>query len=511
MKKVLLIVVFTFMIILSGIFIWLRYGIDQEQIQDMLSNALGPDYNVEIASARVLPLQRAVAIGQISISLSGDNHTIFQTDTLHISGVSPSLYFRKKVILSKIKMDTFTIDLDSSPASDNYKSNNQTSFRELEIESLDLTNGTIIVNKDGSESNRINELNLNAGLLIEFMNKSDSVEYLKYNIVVDSLGFLFSEDRNRLSLSGLHFEHRDSLLMLSSMKLIAVGGYSQFMSSLEFEANMFDMEIANFTASGVDPSAYHNQNTIKARLLDFDSFHIHVAKNKQLSDRPGKKAPTLLNKSIQNLPFAVQLDSLHFRNTNIQYSEQDEKGTRPGTISFMNSTIQIRHVNSLSSAPANLNAVTYLQNHSELNTELNFTLNDGPFHMTGTGNLQPFDLTELNSIFMDLSGMEIISGFAHELDFNFEMVDDTSSGNMHLLYENLQMEIVDRDDYHVNFVSSLKSYVANKAVVRSENLADSTDEGRAGEIDHIRDPESSFFKYLWQTLRSGIYDILLRT
>ncbi|WP_372906038.1 hypothetical protein [Rhodohalobacter sp.] len=511
MKKAFIFTLITLVIILSGVFVWLRYGVDQEHIQDMLADTLGPAYIVEINTARVFPLKQAVSIGQISISSTGDNHTIFQSDTLHISGISPNLIFRKSINFSKVRMDSFTIDWNISPSSVDDESSSKSSFREFEIESLDLTNGTIIVGKNGRESNRINALNLNAGLSIEFVAESDSVESLQYNVAVDSLGFLFSEDRNRLSLSGLHFNHKDSLLTLSSMKLIPVGGYSQFTTSLEFEANMFEMEIANFTASGVDPSAYHNQNIIKARLLDFDAFHIHIAKNKQLHDNPNKKAPTLLNKSIQNLPFAVQLDSLLFRNTNIQYSEQDEKGTRPGTISFMNSTIQVSDVNSLSSEPAHLNAVTYLQNHSELNTELNFTLNDGPFHMTGAGNLQPFDLKELNSIFMDLSGMEIVSGFAHELDFNFEMVDDTSSGNMHLLYENLKMEIVDRDDYHVNFANSIKSYVANKAVVRSENLADSTHQGRAGEIDHIRDPESSFFKYLWQTLRSGIYDILLRS
>ncbi len=511
MKKTLIITVLTLMIILSGVFVWLRYGVDQEHVQDMLADALGPAYLVEINTARVFPLQRAVSIGQMSISSTGNNHTMFQADTLHISGINPSLIFRNTINFSKVRMDSFTIDWDNSPASGDDGPSSKSSFREFEIESLDLTNGSVIVSKDGRESKRINALNLNADLSIEFMAESDSVKSLQYNVAVDSLGFLFSEDRNRLSLSGLHFENRDSLLTLSSMKMIPVGGYSQFMNSLVFEANMFEMEMANFTASGVDPSAYHNQSIIKARLLDFDSFNIHISKNKQLPVNPNKKAPTLLNKSIQNLPIAVQLDSLLFRNTNIQYSEQDEKGTRPGTISFMNSTIQVSDVNSLSPTPAHLNAVTYLQNHSELNTELNFTLNDGPFHMTGAGNLQPFDLTELNSIFMDLSGMEIVSGFAYELDFNFEMLDDTSSGNMHLLYENLQMGIIDRDDYHVNFANSIKSYLANKAVVRSENVADSTHVGREGKIDHIRDPESSFFKYLWQTLRSGIYDILLRS
>ena len=510
MKRALFNIVITVMIILSGLLLWLRYGVDQEHIQSILANALGPDYNVEINSARLLPLQRAVSIGQMEISTSHDGQTIFRTDTLHISGISPRLIFRKNIILSEVKMDMFMVDWDSSLLSADEDSSDDTTVQKLVIESLDLTNGTLIVSEDGRENNRINAFNLNAGLSFEFMANSDSINSLQHSIAIDSLGFLFSEDRYRFSLSEFNFAHQDSLLTLSSMKLIPVGGYNLFMSSQEFDTDMFEIEIANLTASGIDPSAYYKQEIIKARSLDFDAFRIHVSKDKQLPEKPDKKNPLMLNKSIQNLPFAIQLDSLFFRNTDIQYSEQDEKGARPGTISFMNSNIQIRNVNSLSPLPASLNAVTYLQNHSELNTELNFTLDDGPFRMTGTGNLQPFDLKALNSIFMDLEGVEIVSGLVHELDFDFEMMDDTSTGRMHLVYENLQMEIIDRDDYDVSFTNSIKSFIANKAVLRSGNLADSTNEERTGEIDHIYDPESSFFKYLWHSLRSGIYDIASR-
>ncbi|MBP3193987.1 hypothetical protein [Natronogracilivirga saccharolytica] len=510
MKRVLLIAGITVLVILSGLFLWLRFGVGQEKIQSILADALGPDYTVEINSARISPLQRAVSIGHMTISTSNDGHVIFRTDTLRITGINPGLIFRKNIILSKVKLDAFTIDWDPARLPDDEESGDDTSVEKLKIASLDITNGTIIVRKEGGESNRMNALNLKAGLAFEFKTDPDSLDIPQYSVDIDSLGFLFSEDRYRLSLSGFNFEHQDSLLTLSSMKLIPVGGYFQFMRSREFEANMFDIEIVNFTAAGIDPAAFHNKKTVKARSLDFDAFSIHVAKDKQLPEKPDKKDPTLLNKTIQNLPVAIQFDSLFFRNTNIQYSEQDEEGTRPGTISFMNSTIQITDVNSLSQLPASLNAVTYLQNHSELNTELHFSLHDGPFHMTGSGNLHPFDLKQLNSIFMDLEGMEVVSGFAHELEFYFEMTDDTSSGSMHLVYEDLKMEIIDMDDYDTSFTNSIKSFIANEAVLRADNLADSNDEVRTGEIDHVRNSDSSFFQHLWHSLRSGIYDIALR-
>ncbi len=508
MKKALFIIVITILIILSGLLLWLRYGVDQEHIQSILAEALGPEYVVEINSARVSPLQLAVSIGQMSISSSIDSRIIFRTDTLHIFGVNPRLIFRENIILSKVKMDTFTIDWDTSRSTGEEESSDDTSVKKLEIQSLDLINGTIIVREEGRESKRMNTLNLKAGFSFEFMAEPDSLNSPQHRIAIDSLGFLFSGDRYRFSLSGFDFEHQDSLLTLSSMKLTPVGGYFQFMSSLEYAANMFEMEITNFTASGIDPAAYRNQKIIKARSLDFDAFSIHVAKDKQLPGKPDKENPTLINKSMQKLPFAIQLDSLFFRNTNIQYSEQHEEGTRPGTISFMNSTVQLRDVNSLSSSPAKLIAVTYLQNHSELNTKLNFTLNDGPFHMTGSGNLQPFDLRELNSIFMDLEGIEVVSGYAHEFDFYFEMNDNTSSGKMQLVYENLKIELIDKDDYHISFTGSIKSSITNNIILKSENLADYDNEIRTGDIDHVRNPESPFFQNLWHSLRSGIYDIV---
>ncbi len=510
MKKVLLFLIVAVLIILSGLLIWLRYGVDQSRLQSFLSHALGPDYNVEIASARISPLERSVSIGHMTVSSTTDDRVIFRTDTLHISGIGPGLVFRRNIALSGFMMDTFTIDWDDSLLGGYDESTDDMTVRKLEIKSLDLVNGTVIVRDDGRESNRINTLNLKAGFSYEFVPEADSLVSPRRTIAIDSLGFLFSDDRYRLSLFGFDYDHQDGLLTLSLMQLTPVGGYFQYMSSLEYDDHMYEIAIRDFTASGIDPAAYRKHNLLKVGSMDVDAFRIHVAKNKQLPERPDKEDPTLINRSIQKLPFAVQFDSLSFRNTNIQYSEQDETGTRPGTISFMNSTIRIRDVNSLSPAPANLVASTYLQNHSELNTELNFTLDDGPFLLTGTGKLESFDIKQLNSIFMDLEGIEILSGYAHEIDFYLEMIDDSSSGRMHLVYEDLEMKIIDRDDHGGTPSGFIQSIIVKEALLRPENLADSNDEIRTGDIDHVREPDSPFFQHLWHSLRSGIFDIVLR-
>jgi hypothetical protein len=377
MKKVILILAAAFLIILAGLLTWLRYGVDENRLQSFLGNALGSDFKVEMASARISPLQRAVSIGHMTVSSASTDRDVFRTDTLHISGIGPGLISRRNITLSGLMMDTFTVDWDNSLMGGDDASEDGTPVRKFGIESLDLRNGTVIIRDDGRENNRINSLNLKAGFSLEFAHEASSPVPTDGSMAVDSLGFLFSEDRYRVTLSGLDFSHRDGLLALSTMKLIPLGGYEQFMGTLEYSDNMYEIEVADFTSSDIDPAALRNDNILKIGLLDADAFRIHVAKNKQLPERPDKGDRAMLNETVQRLPFAIRIDSLSFRNTDIRYSEQDEKGTRPGTVSFMNSTVQIRDVNSLSREPAKLAASTYLQNHSELTAELNFTLDDG--------------------------------------------------------------------------------------------------------------------------------------
>lgn len=497
-------------LLVSGFLIWVGAIVDQNQLQPLLSKALGSKYRVEMRSANISLLNRAIYAGGITILSAPDDQPILETDTISLSGIGLGAIFGKNFSIDILQVNDFTLNWDYSLLQEDNDTSQSPSTQKLAIQAVDLKNGTVKIIKNRQESSRYNDVSLKAGFEYNFRNSAEDSSRQKSRIKVDTLGLLFSEDRYRLAVSGLNFRQEDGFVSLSSMKLKPVGGYDQFMATLEYATNMFDIEVDDLKASGIDSKAFSKDKQINADLIEFGSFNIHVAKNKQIPEDPNKEKPQLLHKSIQQLPYDIQLDSLTFKHTNIQYSEQDEDGARPGTISFMNSTIYINNVDSRSSSPSILRAATYLENHSQLNTELTFTLNDGPFHMTGTGDLKTFDLTQLNSIFTDLEGIEIKSGNLHELNFEFEMKDDTSSGKMYLIYENLTIKPVDKDEHEGSFMKSVRGFFVNDLALRSENMADRNDEVKTGEIKYERDPDDSFFKYLWQTLRSGIFDIALR-
>lgn len=504
MKFKLSVIFIALSLILLVIFMWLKYVVDEDHIQPIVADMLGTEYQVEMQSARILPFQRGLSVGQLSIHSTSDEHLHLEIDTLSVLGIGVLAYIRNRISISSLRLNNFTlINRDDFPAANNDDSEDTRAIQELTIKNIDLTDGTILT----ANNQQITNFNLKGGFNTVLTSDPHSRDT---GITIDSVGFLFSEDRYRLAISGVTYDENNGYFNVSAFKLNPVGGYDQFMNSLTYEANMLDISSTGITVTGIDPDAYRNESILRATKIDFESLHLSVSKNKQVPEDPEKVNPVLPNTNIAELPFAIQIDSLHFRNTDIQYSQQDEDGARPGTISFMNSTIRISDVNSSSSEPARLEAAIYLQNHAELNTVLNFTLNEGPFHMTGSGSLHSFDAPQLNSIFKDLEGLEIISGSLHELEFDFEMADDTSSGNMHLIYEDLAIKSLDREDYSESAGNYISSFLLNDLALRPDNMADSDDEVRKGNISHQRNPEDSFFRYLWLTLRSGIYEIILR-
>jgi hypothetical protein len=368
MKRLLITIGVAMLALLAVLLVWLRFGVDQSHIQHLLAKSVGPEYVVQVEYARVWPLRRRLAIGNISVTQAQTGRIVFQADTVRVARVNPGVVFGISIRLGEFMMDSFT--LSTSSAGDGEP------IPQLAVTSLSLTNGTIIQQEDGRETSRLTQFNMHGAFAREIITREDTIRFEQYRMAIDSLGFRFSEDQYQLTLSALHINSADSILTLSALSLTPVGGFDAFMQAQEFATTMYDVDVSNLTLAGLDTEAYQTQRALNIRLVDADTLRLYIAMDKQ----------------------------------------------RPGN-------------------PARLHAVTYVQNHAELNTELAFTLHDGPFRMQGSGNLQSFDLKQLNSILMDLEGIEIVDGFVRELDFQFEIEDDTSTGRMHMIYENLDVAV----------------------------------------------------------------------
>ncbi|MEX2602270.1 MAG: hypothetical protein WD355_11510, partial [Balneolaceae bacterium] len=78
-------------------------------------------------------------------------------------------------------------------------------------------------------------------------------------------------------------------------------------------------------------------------------------------------------------------------------------------------------------------------------------------------------------------------------------------GFLQARYDGFTLQKVSRDDHSQNLGDQI-STLANRFMMRSSS-ASNGEEVREGSISAERDPEKSFFNYLWVSLRSGLLDV----
>ncbi len=513
-KKIITGFIVVLLLLISGVFIYVS-TIDEDDISAMIEDQLGPDFSVEIEKAGVSLLSRSVDIDQISITHLPQDHLLFRASTFTMDGLSLSQLLRKRIAISHFETEDFLVDWDESlfreKDEENGNNDDAPGISKAIIHDFNFRNGTLILRDEGTERHRYNEVYFKGGFAFSLLDGSFSSLERDNSIRVDTLGFYLSDDRYRFSLAGFGFSQEEGTSSLRAMQLIPVGGYEQYMSALEYRADMYEIDLQNLRVTGIDDLAFLNEDTIIADSVYAENFTIGVSSNLKLEKDPDSGDPKLLNEMIQGVPYHFKIGVITVGRGNVSYSEEARDGARPGTVRFSNTTAYLRDIDSQSSEPAVLTAVTYFMNHSELNTELRFTLNDGPFLMSGSGSLDTFDLTQLNAIFKDVEGIEITEGQASEVMFSFRMRDSDATGRMVLHYEDLKIQPIDKDDYSSSSTRRIAGFLANEIALRSNNMPDEEGNAREGEIEHQRNPEEDpFFKYLWQTLRSGIFDIVLR-
>ncbi|MCH8569028.1 MAG: hypothetical protein LAT67_12215 [Balneolales bacterium] len=518
MKKIFAGLAIVVLLLICGLFIYVS-TIDGDDITAMLEDQLGDDFRVEIDRASVSLMRFAVDIENITITHQPEDHLLLSASSLKMSGLSLASLLRKNLVIRSFSADDFLVDWNDSlfgkegdgNADSDSDSDEKPALDKAVIRGFDLRNGTLILRDDGEERHRYNQIDFRGGFAFSLLDGSFSRLERDNSIRVDTLGFYLSADRYQFSLKDFRFSQEDGTSTLKSMSLIPVGGYEQYMSSVEYRTDMYEIDLQNLRVIGIDDLAFLYDGTIIADSVYAEDFTIGVSSNLKLEINPERGDPKLLNRMVQDLPYHFKVGIITVGKGNVSYSEEAEDGVRPGTVRFSNTTAYVRNIDTRSSEPAVLTAVTYFQNHAELNTELRFTLSDEPFRMKGSGSLNPFDLKQLNSVFKDIEGIEITDGKAHEVQFSFEMQNNQATGNMRIVYEDLKIKPINKDDYSSSTRGNIVGFLANEIALRSNNMPDSNGEVKEGKISHERDPEEDpFFKYLWQTLRSGIFDILIR-
>jgi hypothetical protein len=334
-------------------------------------------------------------------------------------------------------------------------------------------------------------------------------EYNAESLTLDSAHIKLPNDFYTFEIMHAKLEFDNQALHVDSIRIIPELAKIEFGKKFGHEVDRFEglipfVKADGFSFSGVDSIR------ITARVAEVQ-FYLKVFRDKRL--RFVKKVKLLPMAQLEDLPFALSIDSLKVTKSYVQYEEIVAGSPDPGQVDFDNVYAVFTNVdNRNKTGNALLTARGTLLGQGDIKVFVNFPY-DRKKRSSLAGSIKNFSIPKINSMLTPSTNIKVESGALKELLFNFSFNSVRSDGEIELNYEDLKLVTFKEEDNDKDSEpqkDNLKTFMMNTFVFRKNMDENVPEEKRKGTIMYIRDDSRSIFNFWVKSLVSGIksaYDL----
>ena len=274
-----------------------------------------------------------------------------------------------------------------------------------------------------------------------------------------------------------------------------------------------DISKAKMELGGVNFGSYFKKGIVEVDTLISDGLHLELFVDKRKKEDL-KKRPQMIHKVMENLKQIFHIEHLFLNNSYIKIEERpDNAAPRSAYLFFSDINAHITNVSNYverrgKNRTLELDRTAKLMGEGPLSANVRFDLEnpDGKFTLKGT--LGKINLRSLNTMIEPEAKIGLKSGTISRMDFNILANDYDGSGELIIRYENLEVELLNKD-YKADeqILRKIGAFLANKVVIKSNN-PNKKGEVKKGNVYFIRETHKSVFAYWWKLIFSGMKSTL---
>lgn len=384
----------------------------------------------------------------------------------------------------------------------------------VKIVNLILTNGAIYeYETDGEKSNLhvTNGISFETGAIaIDLTSDTANTHLSRRNLTANIVGiqYTFQNKENQLRLDTLYINTTKRFIRTTGLQLIPQLPQSDYAELSQNHSDWTKIQTSTTIWTGIDFTAFMKERSIVIDTITIQHAEISSYKNRQIAQSQREKQ--LLNQTLRHLPIALDIRCLQFGPLDVVYQELTPEGVQPGKLTVTNLTGECL---GLSNRPAQnqsfltIRSTGKLMGLANLQTTINFSLQDTSEQFTVNGQLGSLAMNQLNTLTEPLANLSIQNGRIDTLIFNITGNKHSSAVDLKLLYNGLEIELIKDHDGQIR-QRRLLSEAINDWVVYSSNPQYGRTRIGTGSTD--RDPYKSQFNYLWKSLWPGLKSMLIK-
>ena len=512
MKKSLLVFIVGLAVVFLTTHFFVRYYFNGDRVAEYVNESIGAEYNVSINEARFNLFSRSLGLRDISIEAASGQY-LFNGEQVQFKqiGLIPAL--RGDISIKKVLVRNFSLDQTAFPDRDQEANDvNGQNVPNIWLGEVSLHNGEVLFKIGGDGEGKMLGLDVQLGPVItkaDCTNCDDAPEIGDIEISIAEVDATFWENRYRMNATSINISEAGEKIELEQAKLFSNYSIEDYFASLEYRTDHFSVDLSGFRVQNPDFSKIKKGSEFSASHISVDSLDLHVTLDKRIPEDPEQSKKPKPHDLLLNLPIGFYSDSLSVHYADIRYSEIDEEGERPGTVTFASTKVLVAPINSDFSESVVATADSYLENNGKLSAEFRFLMENNMPVTRISGSLGRFDITLLNHIFEDLEGIRITDGTLYRADFDYTIAGENADGFFMVHYDGLSLEKIDRVDHTQGLSEYISGFFMDQIALRESSIQND-EVFRKGEVDQEQDSLSGFFNNVWKSLRSGIMDAISR-
>jgi hypothetical protein len=205
----------------------------------------------------------------------------------------------------------------------------------------------------------------------------------------------------------------------------------------------------------------------------------------------------------------VRINTIHITDGDLRYSERAADGIRPGTFQFADLSAMITHVTNDTTrmgTPCAIEVRARLADAGQMEAMFEYDLASKRLNMAYRGSVGAMGASSLNELLVDLEGIRVTGGTIDSTSFSFHVVDDVATGELQVLYHDVDFEMVDKNTREEGISERFATFMTNTKI-RPSN-PDGDEPPIVVTIVREREPHVPLFKFVWKTIREGLLSTL---
>ena len=365
-------------------------------------------------------------------------------------------------------------------------------IKDFRLNSAGKSSGQLQLDKANIDNLVINLASIDKPL--ELLNKSPSLKL--YQITAK-----YDDTNNHFSLYDAAYDERVKIFSADSFIYHPVLSQDAFIANHPFQTDYLTVKSGRITASKIDIPAYFKDSVLNIQTLKMDEVLLTDFRDKRPPFHAGiiKPLPTEL---IKKIPFKLSIDSILLNNSNVIYSEHNEKTNEIAAVPVTRMTVRIfpvRNYNLTETDSLRIQANGYLLDSMWLRLRIRESYSDSLSGFFMTLRIRPANLLLLNPLLVPLSSVKLQSGHLDTLSMRAVGKEYFAFGEMKMYYKDLKVRFLkDGNETKKNFLKNLMTFVANSFVIKNKNIS------RRGRVFFIRLRDRSALNYLVKISMSGV-------